>query len=382
MMDRISDKASALGVPLGAHLDLTWRCNEGCGHCYLDHSVGGDMTTAEIKDVLGQLAAAGTLFLTISGGEIMLRKDIFEIVAHARSLLFDIKLKTNGILIGEKEAERFAALGVREVDISIYSHRPETHDAITRVPGSFVRSVEAVRWLRLHGLVVEIRSSIMRGCEKDYPGIKALAAELGVKVRFDPTITPRLDGDATPISNFQIPLETLRDIAREPNVVFDMDESCAPPSAADEQFLDSYPCGAGNRSCYISPSGDVTPCIQFPLVCGNLRREKFQEIWRNSPGFLSVREIRNRDLGVCGSCSHLSTCTRCPGHAYREGDLTGPSSHDCDISYARTGIPAPVPMATARPALRHEKFRDSSLVPLAALLPAPATQPYRDAAAY
>jgi radical SAM protein with 4Fe4S-binding SPASM domain len=375
LMDRISDKAGALAVPLAAHLDLTYKCNEVCGHCYLDHDVGGDMTAEEVKDVLGQLAAAGTLFLTISGGEIMLRKDIFEILAHARSLQFDIKLKTNGILIGEKEAEQLRALGVREVDISIYSHRPEAHDAITRVPGSFHRSVQAIRWLRSHGILVEMRTSVLRGCEGDLRGIQALAAELGVKVRFDSTIFPLMDGDSSPIVNFKISLPALGDIAKEPNLLFDSDESCAPPVHDREDVLNSYPCGAGNRAVYISPSGDVTPCVQFPIVCGNVRREKFEEIWRNSPNFLMVRQIRNRDLGVCTSCSNLSSCKRCPGLAYREGDMRGPSSQDCDASYARTGIPSPV--STARPASRHEAFHGSSLVPLSALQPAPAAQPHR-----
>src|ERR1035437_8069917 len=78
LLDRIGAKAEARGIPISVHLDLTWACNEGCVHCYLDHSVGGDMDTAEIKGVLDQLAAAGVMFLTLSGGEIMLRKDILD----------------------------------------------------------------------------------------------------------------------------------------------------------------------------------------------------------------------------------------------------------------------------------------------------------------
>ncbi len=87
LMVEIGMKALELGVPLSAHLDLTWRCNERCIHCYLDHNDHGELTTAEVKDILEQLAAAGTFFLILSGGEPLLRKDFFEIVEYARRLM-------------------------------------------------------------------------------------------------------------------------------------------------------------------------------------------------------------------------------------------------------------------------------------------------------
>jgi radical SAM protein with 4Fe4S-binding SPASM domain len=380
-MARTGSKADALAIPLNAHLDLTWRCNAGCGHCYLDHGVGGDMTTAEIRDMLGQLAAAGTLFLTISGGEIMLRKDIFEIVACARSLMFDVRLKTNGILIGEAEAERFAALGVREVDISIYSGQPEVHDGVTRVPGSLERSLDALRRLKRHGVRAEMRGVIMRGRENDYHGVQALAAELGIRARFDATITPRMDGGLEPVASFQVSHETLKGVFRDPALVADVGEFCAPPAAPDDDALNGYPCSAGHSGCYISPQGDVTPCVQFPLVCGNLRRNSFAEIWRNSSEFARVREIRNRDVAVCSSCSNFSSCTRCPGLACQEGDMAGPSSLDCEKAYARTGVPPPLAATTSgHAALRRQASRGSWLVPLAPQ-PPPQVEPYRDAAA-
>ncbi len=102
----VSRKALELGAPFNVQLDITYRCNERCVHCYLDHDDHGEMTTAEIRDVLDQLAAAGAFSLSISGGEILLRKDFFEILAHARSLLFSVRLKTNAILIREAEARR------------------------------------------------------------------------------------------------------------------------------------------------------------------------------------------------------------------------------------------------------------------------------------
>src|ERR1043165_5468403 len=128
LLAEMNQKALDMGVPLTVHLDVTYRCNERCVHCYLDHEDHGEMTTSEIRDVLDQLAAAGTFFLSLSGGEVFMRRDFFEIVEHARRLLFNVKVKTNGVMIREPEARRLRQLGVEQVQISVYSHRPEVHD--------------------------------------------------------------------------------------------------------------------------------------------------------------------------------------------------------------------------------------------------------------
>ena len=108
----------------------------------------------------------------------------------------------------------------------------------------------------------------------------------------------------------------------------------------DADALNALPCSAGHASCYISPYGDVFPCVQFPLPSGNIRTQKFLDIWRGSPQLEEVRSIRTGHLPVCSSCAHLGTCTRCPGLAWREGNLRGPSSADCEKSFYRTGVPS------------------------------------------
>jgi radical SAM protein with 4Fe4S-binding SPASM domain len=104
--------------------------------------------------------------------------------------------------------------------------------------------------------------------------------------------------------------------------------------------MEGYPCSAGHTLAYISPYGDVFPCVQFPLPSGNVRRQKFIDIWQNSSELNEVRAIRAKDLTVCSGCSHVGTCTRCPGLAYMEGSMRGPSTADCEKSFHRTGIPS------------------------------------------
>jgi len=337
LMAEVGQKAFNLGVPIAVHLDITYRCNERCAHCYLDHHDHGEMTTAEIKGVLDQLAEAGVFFLIFSGGEVFLRRDFFELVGHARRLLFSVKIKTNAVMIGESEAQRLRALNVDTVQISLYSHRPEVHDAITKLPHSFERTIKAVRFLRDRGVRVTIANVLMTANLADHYGVQKLAAELGVHYTLDPTITPMMDGDASVLA-LRIPGEELPEIFRNPALVANQEEFCAPPKPVSEEDLDGYSCSAGHSFCYISPYGDVFPCVQFPLPSGNVRRQKFLDIWNSSPQLAEVRSIKARDLTVCSSCSHVASCTRCPGLAYMEGSMRGPSTADCEKSFYRTGV--------------------------------------------
>jgi AdoMet-dependent heme synthase len=347
LMAEMHDKALKLGQPLSVHLDVTYRCNERCVHCYLDHDDHGEMTTAEISDVLTQLADAGVFFLALSGGEVFLRPDFFQIVEHARKLLFNVKIKTNATMIREKEAARLRQLGVEQIQISVYSHRSEVHDAITKLPGSLNRTIRAIRFLKSQGLKVGISNVLMAGSFFDQQGVMELARDLGVTYTLDPTITPKMDGD-TSILDLRIPNSELKQIFHNQQLVGNVEEFCAPPPPPGEDVMNGFPCSAGHTACYISPYGDVFPCVQFPLPSGNLRRQKFIDIWRDSPQLNDVRSVRARDLPTCSTCSHVGTCTRCPGLAYTEGNMRGPSTADCEKSFQRTGIPSANMLKKAR----------------------------------
>ena len=145
LMQEMSQRALDLGVPMSVHFDITYRCNERCVHCYLDHDDHGEMTTPRSKRAR-PTGRCRHFFLTFSGGEVLMRRDFFEILEYARSLMFAVRIKTNAVMIGEAEARRMLELGVDQVQVSIYSHRAEVHDAITKLPGSLRRSVEAIRF--------------------------------------------------------------------------------------------------------------------------------------------------------------------------------------------------------------------------------------------
>jgi len=339
LLEEMGEKATRLGIPISVHIDVTYRCNERCDHCYLEHDDKGEMTTQEIKDLLDQLAAANVFYLTFSGGEVFMRRDFLELVEYARQLQFNVQLKTNGVMIKQREAQRLRELGVEQVQISVYSHRPEVHDAITRLPGSLKRSLEAVRFLKSQGLRVVVANVYMKVNRQDQVATQAMVRELGVEYKLDPTVTPMMDGNSSVLA-LRVDGERLRDVFSDPRLVDNVEAFCAPPQAVDDDVMESHSCSAGHSSCYISPYGDVYPCVQFPLPTGNVRRQKFLDIWQHSPQMNEVRSIKVKDLPVCSTCTHAAGCSRCPGLAYMEGNMRGPSTADCEKSYYRTGIPS------------------------------------------
>lgn len=346
VMDGVIRRSMIGSVPFSVHFDVTYRCNERCVHCYLDHEDYGELETAEIKDILTQLAVSGTLMLTFSGGEIFLRKDCFELLEFAKDLHFDIALKSNALMITAVRAARLRALGIRQVQVSVYSADPEVHDRITKVRGSFARSLQAIRFLRAQGLRVKIACPLMKQNLAGLRKLRALADELGVSYVIDMTITPKLDGD-TSVLALRNSAKDLMGVIEDPTLqgksAVDADVESAIGSAVssgmESDAYDGIPCSAGHNTCYISPYGDVYPCVQMPIAAGNLRKENFEDIWRRSPQFERVRAIRDSDLPICAKCAIRTYCERCPGLAQMEGgDLLGAYERACELAEMKARV--------------------------------------------
>jgi AdoMet-dependent heme synthase len=344
VMDRLVSRTVERHCPLNVHFDLTYRCNEKCVHCYLEHEDHGEMTTAEVCGALDQLAEAGSLFLTFSGGEVFLRKDFFAILEHARSLHFDLSLKTNALLITRARADRLRSLGVHRVQISIYSDDPSIHDAITLAPGSFQRTLAAIPVLNEQGILVKIACPLMRQNVLAYRGVMALGERLGVPYVFDMTITPMIDGRLD-ILRHRVAGTDLLPVLKDPALDKRQPEPGTTCSSSDpilgsvtssgieSNAYEDIPCSAGHNSCYVSPYGDVYPCVQLPLPAGNLRRQRFDDIWFKSKELARVRAARESALPVCSVCPIRQYCERCPGLAFMEGgDLLGAYERACELA--------------------------------------------------
>lgn len=330
-MDRIMDETLEDQVPFSVLFELTNRCNADCVHCYVDRSgMENELTTEEVFRILAELRAAGTLFLTFSGGEVFIRRDILVLIRRARELGFALRLFSNGILIDEGAARVISEVGVIAVELSLYSLDPARHDAVTRVPGSQAQTIRAARLLRGQGITVCVKSPIMRGMTEEYRRLIAFADELGIEYRFDPTLTARNDLSTEPLAH-RIESADFCEICKDPGLGLAVDPNRVRPPDPNEAV-----CASARRVALISAQGAVFPCSQRFPAAGSLRRQSFHEIWETAPLLLRLRNITVRDLPTCAGCSHFSFCGRCYLNAkFEDGDFWGISSWSGALAEAR-----------------------------------------------
>lgn len=331
LLARVSDVTVEHHIPFNVMFELTHRCNTRCKHCYQHHPkrADGELTTEEWCQVMDDLASAGTLYLTLTGGEALLRKDFFEIAGYARKKRFALKIYTNGTLIGPKVAEKIAALRPFTIEMSVYGSNPETHDAMTQVRGSFDRVIRAVRLLVALKQRVILKCPLATSSFGQYEDIMQLAQDLGAEYRFDPTIAPMNDGTTCP-TNLRIGTEELMKLYDDERV---FKAKGQPSMGADDKVK---MCDAGRNSLAVNPWGEVYPCVQMLIPCGNVREKSILEIWYGSRELRNLRNITPDDLKQCQTCDVKQYCSRCPGQALLEdGSLTGCQSRARTIARIR-----------------------------------------------
>jgi radical SAM protein with 4Fe4S-binding SPASM domain len=322
LMELMAVKAEQRRTPLNMHVELTYRCNEQCVHCYcvVEHgkeaeAAKRELTYEEHVRLLDELADMGSLYLTFSGGEVLVRRDFFDIVEHARRRNFTYRVYTNGIGLTEARAKRLAALDPLTVELSIFSADPAAHDAITRVPGSFTRMMAAVHRLKAEGVRVYLKTVVMKPNAAHLDGVRALARELDVfSHTFTCDVSPRIDGDIHGPSKFQLTEDELVEVYQHEALkkYAEADVFNGTPREVANQRTTCGP--AVNGGC-VDPYGNVFPCIAFRVPMGNLRQKSFRDIWEGPPP--AIRDLlavqHYSDLTECSSCELVGYCTRCHG---------------------------------------------------------------------
>lgn len=308
-------------APMSAMIEIADRCNEACIHCYQVQGQKGELTTEEWKRIIDELAEMGVLFLTISGGEATLRKDFLELVAHARARRFAVKVFTNGLTMTRELATRLGELAVQEVQISLYSHRPEVHDAITRVPGSWERTVNGARALLEAGCHVVLKSPLMAVNADEVDEYIDFVVSLGADYMLDPHIDPREDGDRS-TEALRIDDATYLRVRRHPRL------SPAPPTKGSGA-LERSVCGACSGHVHVEANGELRPCTQLTVPVGNAL-EGVRDAWMRNEDAQAIRKLTWADLHGCRDCDLRPYCTRCFANAQVEaGDALGPYATAC-----------------------------------------------------
>lgn len=330
---QLLSEISKLFIPYAVQIELTYRCNEKCIHCYcVNDKKGIELTTEEIKKNLKELRNLGALKLILTGGEPFLRKDIWEIIDYARELRYAVDIFTNALLINDNVADKLARAYVKSVQASIYSADPKLHDEITKVKGSFLKTIDGLKRCKERNIPIAIKAPLMLNTAKGFKEIKDLANSLGAGLQMSVTISAKNDGNKS-THDLAPNLKDIKDVLKDPDIQIGYEE---PMDMGISENLEAPACGAGNALIHINPYGYILPCVAIQESGGNIRDESITDIWNNGKIFKTMRNTKIQDLPVCSKCSHLKYCTRCPGLALLEdGDLFGPSTNDCIVAKLR-----------------------------------------------
>jgi len=315
-------------------LELTYRCNERCIHCYCPENRDlDDMPTQVVLNLLKEFREMGGFRLQLTGGELLLRKDILTILTAAKEHGFLVDIITNLTLLSPEILEGLIALAPREVGCSVYSADPKIHDEITQVPGSFEKTMNSVSRLRREGIPVLLKSPLMKNTISGWQAIKELAEKNQCGWQCDLSITPRNDGGQNPLD--------LR-VWDESAVKTLFSSSLYNISAKDEAISDrrgaspdAVLCGAGASGLAISPDGTIRPCIGLMDKLGHYPSDSLKEIWRDSPWFEQWKSRRLSEIESCRECDKVGYCSRCPGAWKLEtGAVDVPSAYSCFLAGA------------------------------------------------
>ena len=319
-------------VPAQATLELTWRCNERCGHCYLPSHEDAEpgrqpLTGHQWLKVLDELQEAGTLFLVLIGGEAMLHPDFWIIAEGAAQRGFATTLITNGMLIGDAEADRLRDLGVNGITLSLYSTSAEIHDAMTGVRGSWLKTTAALQRLKSRGVAVGVNCLLTRRNIDGWRPLLRWCEERDVQVRFDPLVTARSDGNLT-TTELRPTRTQLREYFAQVGVA-PTAEALAPEDPV---------CNAGRGKCAVTAYGDLLTCLEVRTALGNLAEHPFHTLWHGAVA-QALRGLRVKDLEFDTSCGAGARCDHCPGMARAEtGDERRPVPYLMDIAAIKEEI--------------------------------------------
>lgn len=293
------------------HLELTYRCNFRCAHCYNTTHGGGtsELSTEQWKSILDQLAEMGCWLVTFTGGEAFVRKDIIEILRYACQKGFSIILNTNGSLIDEKIIEHLKPMRpfLQSLDISIYGADAFAHDTLSSRPGSFYTTRRALRLLRDAKLPILAKFVTMRD---NFDGVEQFEEEME-KLKIPCMIST---GALIPQTNRNTkPLVQLLTDAQYKKLM---------STRTTRNFSQAGNCRPGHVRGAVTPDGHVSPCEWLTdLKYGNLREQSLREIWY-SQDFLKFRRRFEQEHSECPSCELRPGCGRCPAHSYLEtGDI-------------------------------------------------------------
>jgi AdoMet-dependent heme synthase len=333
--------------------ELTRRCNLNCIHCRAtasEHAPEGELTLSDYQALIDNVAAFASPIIILSGGEPLMRPDLYDIAAHATARGLRVAVSTNGTLVTPEVARRLLAAGVATCSISIDGSNPDVHDDFRQQPGAFDASLRGMTILQEAGIKAQVNTSLTRRNMDDldniYHLVKRMKAHAWHIFMLVPTGrgTEAADRDLIGADDYERILNYVYEKNRDEqqqchrfstgdnfDSCLEIKPTCAPQyyrimrqrAKADGIPVDveHFGLNARTRGClaglafgFVSYRGDVFPCGYYPKSAGNVHEKSFREIWEHSELFLQLRDFKNLK-GACGSCGYVRVCGGCRARA-------------------------------------------------------------------
>lgn len=328
-------------IPKWIAWEVTRRCNLSCVHCRSASGMNSFDTafnTDEAKKLIDDIASFSTPVIVLSGGEPLLRPDLFEIATYGSDKGLRMCIATNGSLVTDEICEKMKAARIKMVSMSLDGSNATTHDNFRGQLGAFEGVKRAAALFNKHGIEFLINSSFTKRNQKEIPDVMKVAKGLGAKAWYMFMIVPTGRGEE--IMSELISKEDYEDLLKwhyeteknETDML--MRPTCAPhyyrivpqmnKLAEEGDKLErrtlkfstggSKGCLAGQVICLITAEGDVFPCSYFPHSAGNVKQTPFKDIWEKSQLFEDLRDFK-KYKGKCGSCEYINVCGGCRARA-------------------------------------------------------------------
>jgi radical SAM protein with 4Fe4S-binding SPASM domain len=331
-------KAARMRIPLSGSIDLTYRCNLRCVHCYLaddrEQTEKIEMDTRKILSVIDEITEAGCLNLLITGGEPLLRDDFPEIYSHAKKNGLLVTVFSNGTLVNEKILDLFEDLPPYIIEISLYGTTASTYEKITGVAHSFEKCMQGIGRLIDRRLNVRIKTILMTLNEHEFFAMQDLAKKLGIRFRFDAALFPQKDGNTLPLTLRVAPKDAIEkdfsDLERARSWVKYLDKTRH--TALNDTL---YTCGAGITGFHIDPCGILKPCLMIRNLTYDLSGGSFLTGWHDIISTIRDKKATG-DIPRCHACDKIHICGFCPAFFdWENGREDSISEYICEMGKQR-----------------------------------------------
>jgi len=312
--------------------ELTQRCNLKCKHCRMDDQMEDkELSLEESLSLIDHLSPWANPTLILSGGEPLLREDLFEIIEHATSKNLRVVLATNGTLLNSEVAKKLKKSGVRRVSISLDFAQEEKQDEFRGEKGAFGKALEGINYLKENKLPFQINMTLTKENLVELPSLLRLAEEMGAQAFHVFFLVPTgigrgLRGKELSQEEYEEAFDLLYEEMKKG--AMEIKPTCAPhfvriliQKGENLKSLGKGPfhtfsrgCLGGISFCFLSSRGEVKPCGYFELSCGSIREKGLREIWETSPIFSLLRDPNNLK-GKCGRCEYRFVCGGCRARA-------------------------------------------------------------------